>query len=1099
MAVIHVAPLAGDVSSGYVAGNDANSGADAGNPKTLNGGYTAAAAGDTIVMAPGRFRANRNYTTTTATRGATQAAAIGSGAFALAAEKNGLTFTPLVAPTPAASIYDSGNPCSALWNPSVLIEGLRSHATGLTFSGLGFRNMYWPASTGRWVDTPIGDLVRSHFGFYGLLHIGLGGCTVDQCDFFGGYAGDANPATYPHGYGATFSDFNDTKTGDTQLSPYPDFRSTAYMKFNNSANWPVPNDPELIVTSDVVNGKPGFGMSRNGIDPAGIAAATAADAGYNSFFWSPVGVNVSNDAGATAAGFTCTRSSFRSLRSGINLGHQYSTANLLIDQIYFDRIYMDLMFLAGQETQALSPDKWEIFRIIGKMSFGDERDAGNAHGDGLQMMLGNVAANSKKYMNRIRAVRHFMYQTSTQRGFGQAHYIGTNSAKQKGNDTTFVRSYYSAENILSCNSNLGTNVSLIKHGAYFDRVVQISRARLDATTTAGCFNLESFSQNYNPGLAAEEQYLATISRSISEATVTYSPNNAVATRYSESTHTIIGRNGSARAFSSIFKGADGTGAGFGAGNASDAWGAKELFKAFQSKNAIADGGLDTTLEAFFETAIDWSSHRLSVGWARKINVAVNTLISFPGAPVNGGGAPGTTATVAPQAGVEVAVYDYTDTTNVSGWVAYPSTTTIQRGGDHLLRIRGTSSTFNSKTSEFGVLIDGQRFAASVRTVSAYAYPKTTLDGTQRVRYALATAGLAAADSSFATIVCKATPNAGTIFNGGTGKRLLDFNGGSTGIGLLNFGASSLQGGVYKAKWNFNLRNSANALVLNAAGSWGPYIAAGDATMIALSIDLTQPDMTTGLRAYLVDASGTWTAYTPAGGTYVAGGTVAWSKFVASAFLNLLADNTASPVGFQGDFEMMYVNDVYLDLSDPAVQDKFTVDNIGEKGEGPTGSAPLIFLTGKDSLLNADTKLGSTARTQSHNGTFGASSPATWPIPLNLDATVLTSAPYYVGAPIQILVQPVGTNNARTINSSNVGGAAGAFDFPSIAMPVASNGVVFTYTPSAAGSHNLTFTDSGGTPDYPDPTALAINVVVAPPAGLVSRLRSIGGMPLSLGM
>jgi len=55
--------------------------------------------------------------------------------------------------------------------------------------------------------------------------------------------------------------------------------------------------------------------------------------------------------------------------------------------------------------------------------------------------------------------------------------------------------------------------------------------------------------------------------------------------------------------------------------------------------------------------------------------------------------------------------------------------------------------------------------------------------------------------------------------------------------------------------------------------------------------------------------------------------------------------------YDGDVTFFYFDDAYIDLSVSANRDKFLQDNIGASGDGPTGSDPIVYLTGDASEWN----------------------------------------------------------------------------------------------------------------------------------------------------
>lgn len=1069
----------------YANGNDANSGLSSAAPKTIYGAEQAAAPGDEIVYIPGRYRANRTYTTpATQWTGTTVSVADGAGQFALSSGKAGLTHRPLVDPVAAPSFYSSGNAASSLWRQTVQIELMRLTAAGQTVRGLRFVSPYWPNTTGRWKDTPLRDTYRLQNGFIGLLGVVDKNATIDQCEFFGGYGGALNPTTYPHGYGGTFTPFDLTDAANTQHCVYNEVRSTPFWRVKGGAaglDWASDDNCEMweACISGDTGARSGWGNSACGVDPAGLAAAVTANSGYNPFFVCPTGIVAYNGAGASCAGLTVKRSHFDSLRSGINAGYQYSTEAMVIDQNFFEHIFMDCLFLAGVENIFTTPESWTITRNVLEKPWGEAKDAGNAHGDIMQLLLGNTHT-GKHYMDRIRILRNFWSSRAGKRGFAQGGFIGSNSAHQNNNDVTFCRLPMVAENVGILDTQIGMQLTL-QINSYAHGNIFVSEPDLQSVDPAPAIFFEGMSAVRNPALAAEPSGLSFGSKNITDGGYLSSPDGVLADFVAVGGR-VLGKVGSGTPYSAIFKGTNGAGAGFGAG-----WSVtdfNQIFDAYQVRDVAANGGINTTLESFIESAIPWASYPLWIGWAPKKGIATGTLTAFEGAQVAGGGAPGSTCTVTPQAGVEVKVTNIDETVIVQDWTTAAVTNVIRNS--HRVQIRYTSGALASQTTNKGVTIDGQTFTARITTASNNAFPRATFDGsTNWMRMASASGGLGA-DSETGCMVILGTP-----LGAFADTRLYDFNGGSTGKGLVNFSASNL--------WNFNFRNSAATSVISSGAISGA-ATAGTITGIAVAFDLSKSAIGDGLKTFKLSMSGgaiVWTPAALAGPSWYggAGHQVNYSKHTASAFHNFFR-NSAGTKLLNWEHQFWWETNQYVDLTDPNVQAKFTADMIGADGDGIiAGVEPLIFLPGKASLLNANTNLGTAPLVMSHGGTIAAGTPDVWPVPLTIVSEVLTTGPYTVGQPIDILVYPIGANVPKTITAS-VAGGTGAWEQNPMAMGEVSNGIVFRYTPSSVGTHSIDFADNSGTanPDYANPTTISITAL-APPAILPSprRKRMLQGM------
>jgi hypothetical protein len=155
--------------------------------------------------------------------------------------------------------------------------------------------------------------------------------------------------------------------------------------------------------------------------------------------------------------------------------------------------------------------------------------------------------------------------------------------------------------------------------------------------------------------------------------------------------------------------------------------------------------------------------------------------------------------------------------------------------------------------------------------------------------------------------------------------------------------------------------------------------------------------------------------------------------------------------------------------------------------------PLLWIVGETTPSNRG---NGNSWAASGSGGIAAVNADAWPPVLALETVVRTAGPYTAGQPIDILVRPV-VGYPKDVNITASSDASGTFVDSSRQLPRGSNGVVFTYTPSAAGEHTITFVEDGG---YSEPAPLALTVAGSGGGG-ASPVRSTGlglsGMRLGL--
>jgi hypothetical protein len=152
------------------------------------------------------------------------------------------------------------------------------------------------------------------------------------------------------------------------------------------------------------------------------------------------------------------------------------------------------------------------------------------------------------------------------------------------------------------------------------------------------------------------------------------------------------------------------------------------------------------------------------------------------------------------------------------------------------------------------------------------------------------------------------------------------------------------------------QNSAGELRVTA-GTSSFRIPAGGATADnethLLTIDLSAASLSAGVKFYR-----NGTDIDPATFTSVVWNTGTDLTFV-SAVSNTLFNNAGATAEWQGRIGMLYFDlpGSLVDIDDPAVRARFTPAQINSDGSGPSGTAPLIYMSGNAAYWNAPTNSG----------------------------------------------------------------------------------------------------------------------------------------------
>jgi hypothetical protein len=172
-----------------------------------------------------------------------------------------------------------------------------------------------------------------------------------------------------------------------------------------------------------------------------------------------------------------------------------------------------------------------------------------------------------------------------------------------------------------------------------------------------------------------------------------------------------------------------------------------------------------------------------------------------------------------------------------------------------------------------------------------------------------------------------------------------------------------------------------------------------------------------------------------------------------------------------DFEFLWIAPSFIDFSDASKRALFSAAYIGPNGEGPLGSAPPVFVVGDTTALNAGTSNRGTGGALTMTGSATNVVTAAWPPVLDLNAQVTTVSPYITGNPINFLVFPLGYAQSFILTPSS--NSAGTWSVTPVNVSAGIVGASLIFTPSAAASANITFTNNVSY-NNPSPILLTIN-------------------------
>ncbi|WP_419808401.1 hypothetical protein [Sphingomonas sp.] len=337
----------------------------------------------------------------------------------------------------------------------------------------------------------------------------------------------------------------------------------------------------------------------------------------------------------------------------------------------------------------------------------------------------------------------------------------------------------------------------------------------------------------------------------------------------------------------------------------------------------------------------WSSLPSFAGFLPQTGVAKSTVVTSEWVFVHAGQA--TRAFFG--SGGEYRIADDNAGTNATAWAALPasgSPGTITHG--KYLQARQTSGAGNVQQTTLSYTIGTQAYGWAVTTISTAAYSPVLFDSTDQFRLGSAagsgTLPLSSADGSLLTFAMKMRfPSANPAAS-------------YTVFGTVSGGTACLQVVILNTGFvRVNLVNAAGTVICTMNHT-GVSLCDGGIHELLMSFDLTQATAAAG-RSFWIDgadklsATGTWT-----GG---AGVVIGYTR--TGATYGFQGPNNGFASGATSEVHYLYVNvaarvDIQNATTGGATRAKFDASAMGSTGAGPSGSAPLYFLTGNAATWNA---------------------------------------------------------------------------------------------------------------------------------------------------
>lgn len=391
-------------------------------------------------------------------------------------------------------------------------------------------------------------------------------------------------------------------------------------------------------------------------------------------------------------------------------------------------------------------------------------------------------------------------------------------------------------------------------------------------------------------------------------------------------------------------------------------------------------------------------------------------------------------------------YNIANDASGTGAVGWSSSSSTVANGKYVSVRTTTTSTYETDKTVTLDLGDGNVFTWTARTKQAAGFPLVVTDATDswRPSAAMALGGSTGKVFTFAFF--------GRIDTMGSTQTLFGHYAGGAAVAVqievLNTG-----------KLRFTLKNSSATVICQVqSASMTSYL--GQLISLLVSVDMSQATPGAGVLVYVNGSS--------AGATTLSSGT--WTQ---DGLINFpLSNNTILVGNNPGLFGMVGFGAVLLDVTDPAVRDKFTALRAGVDGSNAFGFTPPVFLVGTDATTT-DNWMSASGLNRGSGSKFikqGATSvtldsggASAWP-----SFTYATAITSLAGSASPIAGQSrdyTGTLNGALLNPVTISfsdGASGVFTPSSVTLnpTTGPQNFSFTYQPASAGAKTITASASG---------------------------------------
>ncbi len=827
----------------------------------------------------------------------------------------------------------------------------------------------------------------------------------------GGHAPIFTGCEFSWGYGPTQDPF-DTNT------VYPEFQSGAYATvLAGSGNVTGRGDTyqSWWIRDDTITGS---APPANTNIPNGRA--------YNTIGKAPPAFYTGNFTLRAAQFYACH---FHDLHAG--MVYYCDQSPFVVDQCWFERIYVDAM-TGGQSTHGLtSPYGLQVTRTIIEGPFGDSKDSGNPHSDFLQTFSNWTIPDPSHPMRygNVRLERNFGLIRPSDRGFFQFLFLqGAASHDVNGRGVTYWNPIVRDNASLQHNSDKGLLMDSV-HDGLVEYNCLLSMPGVTSTSTTAL----TLSENPN----TKSSGVALVQNNIVE-------NGSLLPTAHGVSNVSAGKNYAQISAASLMVGPFNlTGVNDYAANWYDSMARQTTY--------AGKGPRYATLEDLVTDALIVSDMPVFVGFADQRECALGATVTTDGSVIRG--PLGDTVDISVDKG-EFQIED------INGGVlnAWRSSSLSSVAVGSVLRLRQpASASFTTTTVQTASLVHSGStftFTFTISTLSNVVLPTVAIPTTVQVGNSGSTNMGTGTSSHRFTFAMRFTPTA--IPTGGS----YALYGHTTGITPVHIRM------VTTGKIRISAKDSSGTVLFGS--NWDSATAAqvNHEYLLIISVDFAAGASACTAKAWdLTD-----------GTSHLTWGSPSVSDGVLGFHQNHHVQVNFSSNGCAPNVNFVYLdNSLNIDANSSAAFLLFANAYLGPNGEGPTGSAPMVFLSGVASDWNATGGINRGTGLKFIKTTTGITdveSPTRpYPPVLDLHADPQALGPYPVNTPLDFLVYPQGYGVAVNVTPSS--DKTGTWSASPLAVPAGEGGATLTFTPTQTGNHTITFTNSVG---YNNPASQVLVVI-----------------------